>query len=161
MIACTDTYYTDAGSRTAVVQFEDWKDVRALVERVHFRDLDAAEYVPGQFFRRELPCILSAIEPIRNALNCIVIDGYVWLDSQNRKGLGAYLFDELGQSVPVIGVAKTRFAGSGAVEVFRGKSSRPLLVTAAGIEVSQAAQNIQAMAGSSRIPVLLKRADYL
>ena len=90
-----------------------------------------------------------------------MIDGYVWLDSQNRKGLGAYLFDELGQSVPVIGVAKTRFAGSGAVEVFRGKSSRPLLVTAAGIEVSQAAQNIQAMAGSSRIPVLLKRADYL
>jgi len=161
MIACTDTYYTDAGSSTAVVQFEDWNDVCALIESVHHRDLDAAEYVPGQFFRRELPCIVSAIEPIRHALDCIVIDGYVWLDSQNRQGLGAYLFDELGQSVPVIGVAKTRFAGSGGVEVFRGKSSRPLLVTAAGIEVSQAAQNIQAMAGSTRIPVLLKRADYL
>jgi deoxyribonuclease V len=160
MIACTDTYYTDIDSRTAVVQFDDWRDKVPESEYTFIRRQSAADYVPGQFYRRELPCIISAVKRIRDKLSSIVIDGYVWLDGHGRKGLGAVLYEELGQSVTVIGVAKNKFSGSSGVEVFRGKSSRPLIVTAAGMEVERAASFIEAMAGENRIPGLLKRADH-
>ncbi len=56
-------------------------------------------------------------------LNCplprySVIDGYVWLDDQGKKGLGARLYDALDAQIPVIGVAKTLFAtATSAIEV--------------------------------------------
>ena len=75
----------------------------------------------------------------------------------------ARIFNEvLGRAVPVIGVAKTRFAGATvAREVCRGMSNTPLFVTAAGLAVEAAARNIQAMHGQFRLPTLLKRVDQL
>jgi deoxyribonuclease V len=64
--------------------------------------------------------------------------------------------------VPVIGVAKTEFSGaSPAARVIRGRSARPLYVTAAGIAVPEAAQVVREMAGSFRIPDALKKLDKL
>ena len=64
--------------------------------------------------------------------------------------------------VPVIGVAKTSFRGSGfAQAVLRGTSQRPLYVTAAGMKPEIAAAHVLSMHGEYRIPTLLKRADQL
>ena len=50
---------------------------------------------------------------------------------------------------------------SHAVRVFRGRSSRPLYVTAAGMTVTEAAAVVSEMAGQFRIPGALKLADRL
>src|SRR5262249_41493557 len=95
--------------------------------------------------------------------DAIVIDGYVWLDGKGRRGLGAHLYEALDQSIPVIGVAKTRFAGAEtfARQVIRGRSASPLWITAAGIGAAEAAGHIRAMHGEHRIPTLIGLADRL
>jgi deoxyribonuclease V len=92
----------------------------------------------------------------------IVIDGYVWLDAQGNKGLGAHLFELLNCEIPVIGVAKTSFAtATNAIEVFRGQSSRPLWVTAIGTNEFDAAKLVRSMHGNHRIPTILTLVDRL
>src|SRR5262245_38784907 len=118
MLACTDTYYSNNGSRTALVLFETWTDAAAARELVSERQVDSADYVPGEFYRRELPCILSVLSPALSEIETIVIDGYVALDKNGRKGLGAHLYEALDEAVNVIGVAKTSFAGNDGIEVF-------------------------------------------
>ena len=159
-IACVDTYYGSNYSCTGCVLLRDWADETAINELVHKIDAPAAQYVPGEFFRRELPCILTAIRPFQQQLRTIVVDGHVWL-GENRKGLGAVLYEELERRIAVVGVAKSPFAGGKGTEVYRGTSTKPLIVTAAGMDQIEAAQAIQSMAGPHRIPALIKRADYL
>ena len=118
-----------------------------------------APYVPGKFYLRELPP-LRAVIPAGGGLCLIVVDGYVDLDPDGRPGLGAHVHAEFG--VPVIGVAKTAFRdASHAARVLRGRSSRPLYVTAAGMAVTEAAAVVSEMAGQFRIPDALKLADRL
>jgi deoxyribonuclease V len=118
-----------------------------------------APYVPGEFYRRELPAIRAVI-PVGGELSLIVVDGYVDLDPDGRPGLGAHVHAEFG--VPVIGVAKTAFRdASHAARVLRGRSSRPLYVTAAGMAVAEAACVVGEMAGHFRIPDALRLADRL
>lgn len=91
----------------------------------------------------------------------LVIDGYVWLEDE-RPGLGAHLYRALGGKVAVIGAAKTRYAGVTLVqEVRRGTSGSPLYITAAGMDLSEAARHVSEMHGPYRIPTLLKRVDQL
>jgi len=161
MLGCIDTYYSDRGARTALVLFEHWTDAAAARELIHERQADTAEYVPGEFYRRELPCIMDAIAPIVSSLETIVIDGYVTLDNSGRKGLGAHLYESLDRRVNVIGVAKTSFVGSDGIEILRGNSRNPLTITPAGLTAAEAARLIQQMAGDHRLPTLIKRADYL
>lgn len=161
MIACVDTYYFDGGSRTGVVLFEDWSDRDASKERVYERPQESADYIPGEFFRRELPCILAATKPFSSVLETLVIDGYVWLNEDGRKGLGALLYEAMGESIRVIGVAKNRFADSSAVEILRGASRKPLFITAAGTDPTEASEIIHGMHGEHRIPTLIKRADQI
>ena len=161
MLACVDVGYNDSAARAACVTFEDWEDADPI--GAYTLDIDQVEpYIPGQFYRRELPCLLAVLNQLPESPAAIVVDGYVWLDGGGRKGLGHHLYDALQQSVPVIGVAKTEFAGaSQAVEIHRGSSQRPLFVTAVGIETDIAADYIRRMHGNSRIPTLLKRVDTL
>ena len=65
---------------------------------------------------------------MQSPLECVVIDGYVWLDEAQKAGLGAHLFAALEGKTPVIGVAKTHFLGAPASEVKRGSAERPLYV---------------------------------
>ena len=68
----------------------------------------------------------------------------------------------LGEKIPVIGVAKTKFnEATHAVPVLRGPSHRPLYVTAVGIKVAIAAEHVESMHGRYRIPTLLKKVDVL
>lgn len=122
-------------------------------------------YRPGQFYERELPCILAVLEafPCRPETilpESILIDGYVTLGAERRDGLGMHLFRALGEAVPVIGVAKSRFRGTPAeAEVLRGGSARPLYVTSAGMDEAAARGFVLSMHGAHRIPTLLAAAD--
>ncbi len=57
MIACIDVGYREDSARAACVTFDDWEDSEPTGDFV--LDIDQVEpYVPGQFYRRELPCVL-------------------------------------------------------------------------------------------------------
>jgi deoxyribonuclease V len=159
MLACVDVDYRGAGAVAACVLFRAWGDDVSVADRVEVI-AEAAPYEPGQFYRRELPCLLSVLGLVADPLETIVVDGYVWLGG-DRPGLGAHLYEALGRRVAVIGVAKTRFAGAEAEAVHRGGSRRPLYVSAAGLDGKTAAQYIESMHGRYRLPTLLRRVDQL
>lgn len=150
--------YRDGYAVAAGVWFRGWAADAAEHEATAVVR-DVAEYEPGAFYRRELPC-LTAVLTAGPQPDVVIVDGYVWLGA-DRPGLGARLFAALGGAVPVVGVAKTRFASAEAVAVCRGGSQSPLWVTAAGIDPAEAAGHVAAMAGPYRVPTLLKRADGL
>jgi deoxyribonuclease V len=161
MIACVDVHYTSSVAVAAALSFHNWEDAVPTGEHVlEIRDVEP--YVPGQFYRRELPSVLKILAQISPQPDIVVIDGYVWLDSNQKRGMGAHLYAALNRSTSVIGVAKTRFTtASGSVELRRGSSKRPLFITSAGMDPTTAADCIRRMHGSNRIPTLLKRVDRL
>jgi deoxyribonuclease V len=163
MFAGTDVdYRPDGTARAAAVLFRHWTDETPLYELIARLD-DVEPYQPGEFYRRELPCLNAVLELatlLTGPLDAVIIDGYVTLDAAGQAGLGLHLYEALSKTVPVIGVAKTAFRGSEhAVALRRGGSLSPLYVTAAGIDMAEAAQHVAAMAGPHRLPTLLKRAD--
>jgi deoxyribonuclease V len=161
MILAVDVNYSEIRATVAGVLFADWHDENPSREVVSFMEVPA-DYQPGQFYKRELPCILKLIEENELSPECIVVDGFVYLDGYSKPGLGKYLFDALGGRTPVIGVAKSRFKDIGAeYELYRGASNRPLYVTAEGIELDRAKAYIRSMHGKYRQPTLLKRVDQL
>jgi deoxyribonuclease V len=160
MLAALDVQYDDEKSQAvgAAILFRDWEDAVPVSEYTAvFKGV--APYAPGEFFRRELPCLAAVFAKIQEPVEILVIDGYVQLDE--RPGLGAHLYQHLGGNISVIGVPKSRFHSAKAVEVLRGKSRSPLLVTSIGINLNQAAAYIRKMHGSHRTPTLLKRVDQL
>jgi deoxyribonuclease V len=161
MFACVDVDYREASAVAACVLFHHWTDGDGYAELIE-QVAEIQPYKPGQFFRRELPCLLAVLRKVAEPLRTVIVDGYVWLRDEQSPGLGAHLFDALERTIPVIGVAKTRFQGAAAArEVVRGDSRKPLFVTTAGIDLDQAARQIQEMHGTYRIPTLLKRVDQL
>jgi deoxyribonuclease V len=160
MIACVDVDYRGVGAVAACVCFEGWGDGTSVLESA-IEISDVEPYEPGQFFRREMPCILAVLKSLPHLPQVVIIDGYVWLGDQ-KPGLGAHLYEVLDKQAAIIGVAKTQFVGAEPVAlVMRGRSRTPLYVTAAGIDVADAASNIKAMHGPHRIPTMLKRVDQL
>jgi len=159
MIAAFDVhYFGDGGACTAAVLFSDYVDQTPKVEYVDII-YKVEDYIPGEFYKRELPCILKLVEKIKVPLNELIIDGYVMLG--DKPGLGQYLYDSLDRKFPVIGVAKSRFKGAKGAEVFRGKSKKPLYITTAGMGLQEAYEKIRMMHGNYRIPTLLRRVDLL
>lgn len=159
VLCAVDVGYGESEARAACVVFRHWEDESPAEERV-VTIASPAEYVPGAFYKRELPCIERVLAEVRAPIDVVIIDGYVFLDEQGRPGLGARLHEALGGSVVVVGVAKTSFAGSShAIAVKRGKSEKPLFVTAIGIPPDVAARHVASMHGESRIPTLLRRVD--
>ena len=161
MIFAVDVHYTGDESATAAgILFPKWESDD--VDRLVVKDIQAvAPYVPGSFYKRELPCILSLLDEVDSALEAIVVDGYVTLGEEGRPGLGMHLYDALNQSVPVLGVAKNRFSGTPEeCEVTRGSGKTPLFVTSAGLSLTQAKDRVRSMHGEHRLPTLLKRVDH-
>lgn len=160
MFAALDVHYGQTYATTACVLFSSW-DAETADDLLTVTTPIVADYKPGHFFHRELPCLLNAIEKTSHSMKVVVVDAYVWL-GQDRPGLGWYLFDALQSDVAVIGVAKNAFAEcDAAVPVYRGQSKKPLYVTAQGIALKAAAEHIAGMHGPHRIPTLLKLADRL
>lgn len=159
MIAAFDVCYCkDGTAQVAAVVFKGFSDETPYARYIKMLE-KMEDYVPGSFYKRELPCIISLYSDIREEIDTIVLDGYVFLGE--RPGLGALLAKELGPHLVIVGVAKTFFEGSRPVEVFRGKSHKPLYVTASGLEPGVAAQHILSMHGKHRMPELLKEVDRL
>lgn len=161
MIVALDVLYGDGGEAlVGVVGFESF-DASEPVFEMSMPMSGCAEYEPGAFYKRELPCLLAALAKVPGA-SMIIVDGYVDLDEAGRPGLGRKLWEALGQAIPVIGVAKTPFHGIPKDwELLRGKSANPLLVTAAGVALAEAKKNIASMSGEHRMPTLLRRVDQL
>ena len=160
MILATDVHYEGERARAAGVLFSAFTDSEPL--HTQTRDsTDFGEYAAGEFFRRELPCILPLIQDLheRVGLNTIVVDGYVDLGT-NHPGLGRYVFDALDGAVRVIGVAKNDFHGAPSRALCRGDSKRALFITCTE-DVDRATREIASMAGAFRLPALLKHVDQL
>jgi deoxyribonuclease V len=157
--AAVDVYYPSGGGAVAaLVVAADLAFASVVVERV-VGLAEVEPYRPGAFFRRELPA-LRAVLADAGRIDLLVVDGYVHLDPHGRPGLGAHAHAEF--AVPVIGVAKTPFRGAThAIEVHRGGASRPLYVTALGIEAERAATLVRRMGGPYRLPDALRRVDTL
>jgi deoxyribonuclease V len=159
LFAAVDVQYLGAtGARAALVTAAD-PQFSALLWSKTAMTPAAAAYRPGEFWRRELPPLRAVCESVAG-LALMVIDGYVDLSPNGRPGLGAHVHAEFG--VPVIGVAKTFFRGAvHAAQVRRGRSARPLYVTAVGVEQQDAAFLVGKMSGLYRIPDALRLADRL
>lgn len=154
-------YHPDDSATVAGLLFDDWES-NQITETLLKSIPKVAEYEPGKFYKRELPCLLALIADVKPELETIVIDGFVTLGANQRPGLGMYLYQELREEIPTIGVAKSRFNQTPAeTEILRGNSQNPLFVTALGIPLTEAQHKIQTMHGPYRIPTLLKQVDQL
>jgi deoxyribonuclease V len=159
MFTAVDVHYPPAGgARAALVVAPDATFSAIAVEKTVLIEHVAA-YRPGEFYQRELPPLRAVLAGV-DGVELLIVDGYVTLDPSGRAGLGAHAHAEFG--VPVIGVAKTRFAPAvHAIAVVRGSAARPLYVTSAGWAPADAADLIRAMAGPFRLPYALRRVDAL
>lgn len=161
MILAVDVAYAKEKAIVGGVLFLDWTDEKPLKEIVISCAVPDS-YMPGQFYRRELPCIAALLAQVPETPDCIVIDGFVYLGRDRKPGLGKHLCDLLEQKITVIGVAKTHYQDTPkSCELLRGKSQKPLYITADGIQENRAKFLIKSMHGKSRIPTLLKYVDRL
>ena len=160
VILATDVHYEGESARAAGVLFSAFTDSEPLHTEVR-EQTGFGEYAAGEFFRRELPCILPLITEIheRVGLSAIVVDGYVDL-GPSHPGLGRYVFDALGGTVRIIGVAKSDYRGAPSRSLYRGESKRALYITCTG-DVDEATREIASMSGAFRLPALLKHVDQL
>ncbi|KRD07604.1 endonuclease V [Flavobacterium sp. Root901] len=163
MILAFDTYYFDNKAKTVCLVFEDWSENKNF--RIHTEIIDnVEEYIPGEFYKRELPCIISLLNQINlKNVEAIIVDGFVYLDDDKKYGLGGHLYEKLNKEIPIIGVAKTNFASieKNKKPLLRGSSIKPLFITSIGMELEDAFHKIESMAGEFRMPILLKELDRL
>ncbi|MCX2431031.1 endonuclease V [Pedobacter sp. GR22-10] len=163
MVLTLDVHYKDDASAKSVGILFNWNDVQPkeiLIEYVR----ETEEYIPGEFYRRELPCLLKIIEKVNiNDLEAIVIDGYVYIDNDKRFGLGGHLWQALNKQIPIIGVAKSFYYGNTETvkQIYRGKSKKSLYISSIGLELDIASHFIIHMPGEFRIPDLLKQLDTI
>ncbi len=161
MILAIDVYYKDNKAKSVGILFNGWGDYEPneLIS-VYLENIN--EYESGSFYKRELPCMIALLEKIDlSKIKVIIVDGYVYLDDHKKLGLGGYLYEYLENKIPVIGVAKNAFHSNTKMVsmLLRGKSVKKLFVSAAGIEIEEAAHLIKSMHGDYRIPTLLKKLD--
>jgi deoxyribonuclease V len=163
MILAFDTYYFDNKAKTVCLEFEKWNENKNF--KIHTEIIEnIEEYIPGEFYKRELPCIISLLNLIDlKNIEAIIVDGFVYLDDDKKYGLGGYLYEKLNKQIPIIGVAKTNFSSieKNKKSLLRGDSIKPLFITSIGIDLEEAFQKVASMAGEFRMPALLKELDRL
>jgi deoxyribonuclease V len=161
MILAIDVHYKETTAKAVGALIKHWADAVAHQHIIKYIDA-VEEYVPGAFYKRELPCILEIFKEVDlRSLSYIIIDGFVVLDDSGKPGLGAYVYESIQQQVPVIGIAKSNFHENEqhVIPVLRGESANPLYVTAVGIDLQQAAEYVRSMHGEFRLPTVLKELD--
>lgn len=162
-----DVYYqesevpSDTKAIVTGVRFSDIEKSHVLSE--HMIDVnDVAPYESGQFYKREMPCLLALINQINEPFDAIIIDGYVFLDGVDKAGLGKYLYDNLDNKKPIIGIAKNHFYDiTEEYAVWRGISKHPLYVTSIDIDITKAKEMVSKMEGEHRMPKMVTYVDKL
>lgn len=163
-----DCYYYETDCKAVGIVFDSFEDKTPIdIITKHVKCNEA--YVPGQFYKRELPGIMAILEEVDlSTIDTIVIDGNVMLRDTNgvkKPGLGMKLYEKIHKDWPkikVIGVAKKRFGTTDSIAgiVIRGNSKNPLYVTTSpNADLLRATSQIQGMHGKYRIPTLLKILD--
>jgi len=162
MLLALDVHYREEEAKVVGVLFH-WEDVVPQDVIIEYID-DVEEYIPGQFYKRELPCLMKIIEKLDiGQLEAIIVDGHIYVDNDRNYGLGGRLYEVLENKTPIIGVAKTTFYNNNetVTEIKRGKSNNPLYISAIGIDLSIVSQKILDMYGGFRIPNILKTLDQI
>ena len=163
MIVVIDVHYRGNEAKIVCLEIDNWTDNISSKTHIVYK-YDVAEYESGAFYKRELPCIINIMEFVDlEMVECIVVDSYVYLDDDGKKGLGYYVYEHFEGKIPVIGVAKTSFHNNtkNVRPILRGSSLSPLYVSSIGIDLDVAAQQVVSMAGEFRMPMLLKLLDTL
>jgi len=161
-IAFLDVSYASDVAGVACVLANTWTAATPAMEISKCLGCRTADYIPGEFYKRELPLLRAVIDDLTRRPAVLIIDGYVWLGATNARGLGAHLFEALQSAIPIVGIAKSRYReDTWSERVYRGASRRPLYVTAAGVETASAAALVSRMHGKHRIPTLLQLTDRL
>jgi deoxyribonuclease V len=160
MILAIDVHYKETYAKAVGVLFQ-WEDeiprkiITTIVKEV-------AEYESGQFYKRELPCILQLLEKIDlSKIEAIIVDGHVYTSNDKTFGLGSHLHQALNKKLPIIGVAKKSFINTEEVSfpINRGESKVPLYVSTIDYAIENAIENIKKMKGKYRIPSILQILD--
>lgn len=69
MITAFDVHYLEDGRASATaVLFYDYSDSEPEAVYTKFLTAVAADYIPGELYRRELPCILTLLKQITTKL---------------------------------------------------------------------------------------------
>lgn len=175
MILALDSYYKNDICNTSLVVFEYLDSDKPLYTDTIYTDV-TSDYIPGEFYKRELPGIIKILEKLKKEnldiwdnITLIITDSFITLKDDNNNewdGLGAYLDKYLksnGENKTICGVAKSNFGYSHLISknVYRGKSSKPLYVQATNNCTKLAAWGVQKMYGQYRIPTMLKLVDQL
>ncbi|MCU0578615.1 MAG: endonuclease V [Desulfobacterota bacterium] len=93
-LAAFDVYYGKEGwASAAAVLFPSYDAAEPAAEYTELLPV-AAPYVPGEFFRRELPPILALLHKFDRLPDEVIVDRYVLLG--DKPGLGYHLFTALG-----------------------------------------------------------------
>ena len=163
MYLALDVHYKTNYAKSVGLTFSSMEDQvpqSTIIETLH----EVAPYQPGEFYKRELPCLLEVISKIdMSAISTIIVDGHVYVNNDGQYGLGGYLYEALNKKHAVIGVAKRSFHANGKMvkEVLRGESNNPLYISAIDMGLEKAAYFIQHMHGPHRHPTLLKMLDTI
>lgn len=162
MLLAIDVYYNENEAKVVAFLFNPEDEIPQSIVIDQITGIE--NYVSGEFYKRELPCIESILQKINlNNIELIIIDGHVYVDDVGAFGLGGYTWESLDKKIPVIGVAKTSFFRNKNTvkEVYRGESKKPLYVSSIGIDLDAATSLIKDMKGNYRIPVILKELDRI
>ena len=90
MILAIDVAYIDNSAQVAGVVFESWAS-SAVLNHYLITINPIADYELCLFYKRELPCILTLLYLVKEPIDMIVIDGYVYLGAEQTAGLGQHL----------------------------------------------------------------------
>src|SRR5688500_1299461 len=112
MKIAVDVQYHPHAAVAGCIGFLDWTDEVVSYAATVTSDV-TAEYEPGSFYKRELPPILELLATLPFRPELVIVDAYVDV-GDGKPGLGRRLHDAI--SLPVIGVAKSPFAGAPAIE---------------------------------------------
>lgn len=162
MILAIDIHYKETYAKAVCIAF-DWADETS--DKIYTAKIeDVAPYIPGEFYKRELPCILKVLEQINlNEVSAIIIDGHVYVHNDGKYGLGGYLWEALDKKVPIIGIAKKSFIHTEnfSTPIKRGSSESPLFVSCIGIDKETVLEKLKLLHGEHRMPTILKLVDTI
>ncbi len=160
MLLAIDVYYYEQSAKVVGALF-NWNDEEPK-EIITCVATNVLPYVSGEFYKRELPCVLELLKQVDlQTLEAIIVDGHCYVNNDYKLGLGGYLYEALNKKTPIIGVAKRGFIHTEKLckEVLRGESNNPLYVSAIDYNLEEAIAKVKNMQGEFRMPTILKIVD--